>query len=76
MKCTYFITTFRSLILYFSYCTVCVTIELLVVGCCYGLCHYSKLDLGTNAPLAEMIESVVTCEAGLYMVNMNARTFL
>lgn len=44
-----------------------------------ALIHFSKLDAGTNAPSAKRIESVftvMTCEAGLYMVNLNACTFL
>lgn len=45
----------------------------------HSLFHYSMLDLGTNAHAAKKTESVITamtCEAGLYMVNMNACTFL
>lgn len=45
--------------------------------CC--LCRYSKLDLSTSAPAAkvtELVITVMTCVAGLYMVNMNACTFL
>lgn len=61
------------------FCCVTMELQLLVVGWCYDLRLYSKIDLGTDAPVAKIMESVITvmaCEAGLYMVNMNARTFL